>query len=32
MGSYDKYFANQLEDYAYPAEKVKEALAHLPQV
>ena len=32
MGSYDKYLAGQLEDYAYPEEKVKEALAHLPQV
>ena len=32
MGSYDKYFAKELEDFAYPAEKVQEALAHLPQV
>ena len=26
------YFAGQLEDYEYPAEKVKESLAHLPKV
>jgi len=32
MGSYDRYFAGELEDYAYPEEKVKEALAHLPEV
>ena len=32
MGSYDKYFAKELEDFAYPAEKVQEALAQLPQV
>jgi tryptophan synthase beta chain len=32
MASYDAYFAGKLEDYEYPAEKVKESLAHLPQV
>ena len=32
MSSYDKYFAGELEDYAYPEEKVREALAHVPQV
>ncbi len=32
MGAYDRYFARELEDYAYPEEKVKEALTHLPQV
>jgi tryptophan synthase beta chain len=32
MVAYDKYFAGDLEDYAYSEEKVKEALKHLPQV
>jgi tryptophan synthase beta chain len=32
MAAYDAYFAGQLEDYAYPAERVKEALSRLPQV
>jgi tryptophan synthase beta chain len=32
LGAYDQYFAGKLEDYAYPAEKVKEALAALPVV
>jgi len=32
MASYDAYLAGQLEDYEYPAEKVKESLRHLPQV
>jgi tryptophan synthase beta chain len=32
MGAYDTYFAGKLEDYAYPREKVEEALAHLPKV
>jgi hypothetical protein len=32
MSSYDKYFAGELEDYAYPEEKVREALTHVPQV
>jgi tryptophan synthase beta chain len=32
MAAYDKYFAGELEDFAYPTEKVQEALAHLPQV
>ncbi len=31
MVAYDKYFAGQLEDYEYPSEKIKEALAHLPK-
>jgi tryptophan synthase beta chain len=31
MGAYEKYFAGQLEDYHYPEEKVREALAHLPK-
>ncbi|HET7828810.1 MAG TPA: TrpB-like pyridoxal phosphate-dependent enzyme [Candidatus Limnocylindrales bacterium] len=32
LASYEKYLAGQLEDYEYPAEKVEEALAALPQV
>jgi tryptophan synthase beta chain len=32
LGAYDQYLAGKLEDYAYPAEKIQEALAHLPKV
>jgi tryptophan synthase beta chain len=32
LGAYDRYFAGELEDYAYPAEKVREAMQHLPRV
>jgi len=32
MAAYDAYFAGELEDYAYPGEKVKEALSRLPKV
>ncbi len=32
MAAYDAYFAGVLEDYAYPDEKVKEALSKLPKV
>jgi tryptophan synthase beta chain len=32
MAAYDAYLSGKLEDYDYPEEKVKEALAHLPQV
>ena len=32
MAAYDAYFAGGLEDFEYPAEKVKESLAHLPKV
>jgi tryptophan synthase beta chain len=32
MAAYDAYFAGQLEDFEYPAEKVKESLRHLPKV
>jgi tryptophan synthase beta chain len=31
MGAYEQYFAGELIDYEYPAEKVQEALAHLPR-
>lgn len=32
MAAYDDYLSGKLTDYAYPEEKVKEALAHLPEV
>jgi tryptophan synthase beta chain len=32
MAAYDKYLHNELEDYEYPAEAVKEAMQHLPEV
>ncbi|HEX9402211.1 MAG TPA: TrpB-like pyridoxal phosphate-dependent enzyme [Anaeromyxobacter sp.] len=32
MAAYDAYFAGKLEDFEYPAEKVKESLKNLPKV
>ena len=32
LSAYEAYLAGQLEDYEYPAEKVQEALRHLPRV
>jgi tryptophan synthase beta chain len=32
MGSYEKFFAGELKDYAYPREKIAAALAELPVV
>ena len=32
MGAYDAYLAGALQDYAYPAEAIQQALAELPQV
>jgi tryptophan synthase beta chain len=32
MGAYDSYFAGHLQDFAYPRDKIEEALQHLPQV
>lgn len=32
LGAYDAYLSGKLEDYAYPEEKIKEALARLPVV
>ena len=32
MAAYDEYLSGRLQDYEYPEEKVKEALASLPQV
>jgi len=32
MAAYEAYLSGKLQDYDYPEEKVKEALAHLPEV
>ncbi len=32
MAAYDAFFAGKLEDFEYPAERVAESLAHLPEV
>lgn len=32
MGAYDNYMDGKLEDYAYPEEKIKEAMKNLPKV
>ncbi len=32
LGAYERYLAGRLEDYEYPAEKVREALEGLPKV
>ena len=32
LGAYDQYLTGKLEDYEFPEEKMKEALASLPQV
>ena len=32
MAAYEAYLAGRLEDYAYPAEAVKSALAGVPQI
>lgn len=32
MGAYEAYLAKELEDYAYPEDKIRAALEHLPQV
>ena len=32
LSAYDEYLSGRMTDYAYPADKVKEALADLPQV
>ncbi|MEK7246861.1 MAG: pyridoxal-phosphate dependent enzyme, partial [Chloroflexota bacterium] len=32
LGAYENFIQGQLEDYAYPAEAVKEAMAGIPQV
>jgi tryptophan synthase beta chain len=32
MSAYDRYFAGELQDYAYPTEAIRESLAHLPKI
>jgi tryptophan synthase beta chain len=32
LGAYDQYLQGKLEDFAYPAEKIREAMAGIPQV
>jgi len=32
LSAYDEFLSGKLQDYDYPAEKVKEALTHLPKV
>lgn len=32
LAAYDKYLVGELEDYEYPEEKIKEALAELPEI
>jgi len=32
MGSYDKYFAGQLQDFDYPAEAIAKSMANLPKI
>ncbi len=32
MNSYEKFFAGELKDYAYPREKIAAALAELPVI
>ncbi|MCX5657217.1 MAG: TrpB-like pyridoxal phosphate-dependent enzyme [Candidatus Omnitrophica bacterium] len=32
LSSYDAYLGTKLEDFEYPAEKIKEALKHLPKI
>jgi len=32
LGAYEAYLAGKIEDFAYPADKVKEALATVPRI
>ena len=32
LAAYDRYLAGDLEDYAYPQDKIEEAIAKLPEV
>lgn len=32
LGSYDRYFSGELEDYSYPQEKIEAAIAELPDL
>jgi hypothetical protein len=32
MSAYDRFFAGELQDYEYPAEAIRQSLAHLPKI
>jgi hypothetical protein len=32
MAAYDAYLNNELQDYEYPEDAIKESLSHLPKV
>jgi tryptophan synthase beta chain len=32
LGAYEQYLSGKLEDFAYPADKVREAMTHVPKV
>jgi hypothetical protein len=32
MGSYDKFYAGQLQDFEYPAEAIAKSIANLPKI
>jgi len=32
MSAYDSYLSGQLEDYAYPEEKIRESMAKIPKL
>ena len=32
LAAYDEYLSGRMQDYAYPEDKVKEALTHLPEI
>jgi predicted alternative tryptophan synthase beta-subunit len=32
LGAYEAFLSGKLQDYEYPAEKIEEALRHLPKV
>jgi len=32
LAAYDAYIQGKLQNYAYPAEKIQEAVKHLPEV
>ncbi|HYW77967.1 MAG TPA: TrpB-like pyridoxal phosphate-dependent enzyme, partial [Thermoguttaceae bacterium] len=32
LGAYERYFSDELEDYAYPQEKIEAAIAELPNI
>jgi tryptophan synthase beta chain len=32
LGAYDRYFAGDLQDFAYPQDKIEAAIAELPAI